>query len=337
MNLPTAIESGLDALASPLDRVRSELLARAPGPFTRALRSRARRISAIACCSVIAAFLLMIATPAYALLLSPLVLGVPHLLADVRFLVLRRGLHREAAFWVAVALPLVAAQYTGNHTLSLLSIAGASITATGAAPRRIAGAIAGTALCAVATRHRGLAEFSLLHAHNLVAVLWLLRWRKGTARATAAALALVALFSAVTLSGLTDPLFVRAAASSGHEASVWALAFRYAPAGHPELAARAAMFFGFSQGVHYAIWLRLIPEVERPIEGAYSFRQSLRKLRADVPLLVLGLFAGLFVLFAAWGAHTPLPARDAYLTLATFHGYLELALLARSLCDRRAP
>ena len=46
------------------------------------------------------------------LAVGPLVLGVPHLVADLRYLVVRPGLHRRAAFW-PVAVSALASSWFG--------------------------------------------------------------------------------------------------------------------------------------------------------------------------------------------------------------------------------
>jgi len=80
--------------------------------------------------------------------------------------------------------------------------------------------------------------------------------------------------------------------------------------------------------VHYAAWLVWIPQDNLPGEGTFTFRMTARSLVADfgvVALLILGVLA-----FALLGAATfnPRHAVSTYMSLATFHGYFEIAVLA---------
>ena len=85
------------------------------------------------------------------------------------------------------------------------------------------------------------------------------------------------------------------------------------------------MLYAFGQSAHYLIWLRLMPEDDRPSPTPRSFTQSLRALHADVggPLLWLALLGAIALVFWAF-SHGIGNARDRYIDLAFFHGYLEL-------------
>jgi hypothetical protein len=97
------------------------------------------------------------------------------------------------------------------------------------------------------------------------------------------------------------------------------------------------LFFAFAQSVHYAVWLRLIPEDDRARPGLRSFTSSVRALTQDVgrPLVV---FAGVLTLaLSAWALSDLCAARDVYLRVAGFHAYLELAVLALFVVEGRFP
>jgi hypothetical protein len=80
--------------------------------------------------------------------------------------------------------------------------------------------------------------------------------------------------------------------------------------------------------VHYSVWLSWIPQEDTRGEGTTSFRMSLRSLRAELR----GWFwpaMGLVGLMPALGlARGAVMARDTYLALASFHGYLEVTMAA---------
>jgi len=96
---------------------------------------------------------------------------------------------------------------------------------------------------------------------------------------------------------------------------------------------RGLFLYAFGQSLHFAVWLRLMPEVDRPTRVPKPLRRALADFRADfggwaLPLLAL---AGLSVvlLFAGGG-----PAREAYFALTYFHVGLEAAALARRVAVR---
>ena len=88
----------------PLDRARIALF-RWLGPIARPfIRNRSLRASTLLCLSIVIAFALTLLSPLALLALGPVVLGMPHLAADARYLILRPGLHRERLFWLLVII-----------------------------------------------------------------------------------------------------------------------------------------------------------------------------------------------------------------------------------------
>ena len=84
----------VDSLAGALDVVRGRTLrtlVRVPrvGAW---LRDRERRVPGLLALQALGAFTLALLAPAFLLLVGPLVLGVPHLVSDVRVLIVRRVL-----------------------------------------------------------------------------------------------------------------------------------------------------------------------------------------------------------------------------------------------------
>ena len=94
--------------------------------------------------------------------------------------------------------------------------------------------------------------------------------------------------------------------------------------------------FLFLQAVHYSVWLSWIPQEDLPGEGTTTFKMSARSFARDLgrPAAVGVVLLALVV--AAAGVVTPHHARHVYLSLATFHGYLELSMLAFLLARGRA-
>src|SRR5437870_611666 len=65
--------------------------------------------------------------PLWLLALGPVLLGVPHLMADVRYLILRRGLHHRRELWLPVGIPLAMVALGGGPMAGLMACAGAAV------------------------------------------------------------------------------------------------------------------------------------------------------------------------------------------------------------------
>lgn len=273
--------------------------------------------------------------PLAMLAIGPLVLGVPHLIADLRYLVARPGLHRRP-----LALPVAASLGLSAVTQDLAwGLAGAALATLGArAPlhRRWAAGVPLLALLGAAIAFSGPTALGIAHAHNLVAVLlWLLlavalheggatrraaRWGPTLAFGLGGAAILGGAFDgvlAVTGSwrlGFLPPLAEHAAGLT-------------APGTGPTAALRWVAAFAYAQSVHYGLWVRVIPEEARDRPSTRSWGASFRAVRADLrdPALLLCLLAALGI--AGWGLLDLAAARQGYLRLALFHGPMELAVL----------
>ncbi|XXF76315.1 hypothetical protein P2318_25100 [Myxococcaceae bacterium GXIMD 01537] len=68
------------------------------------------------------AFLLTVGAPLWSLALGPVLLGVPHLLSDVRYLVVRPGLHRRTGLAVCAGVPLLAVGLGAGPEVGLLAL-----------------------------------------------------------------------------------------------------------------------------------------------------------------------------------------------------------------------
>ena len=314
------------------------MFARSPG-LRRAAGSRGYRLALIATTSTAIAFAVALGAPGLLFLWGPLLLGVPHLVADVRYLVVRPpgALTYRARDLVVVAL-LAATLWSASPT-----IGGAAVLAALAlAPMPAAGergawlrrgtvtAIAG-GLYALAWLDPITASYVLVHAHNVVAIgLFVLLFGRGGARWLV--LGAAALGTAAIMSGLLDPLLQRGALD---ELTGYVLPLEALEHWAPITCARVGLSFVFLQSVHYAIWLRLIPEQTRTRAGMRGFGSSLRALQHDFTawgvLALVTLAAGLI----AYGLHDASEARMSYLRVAGFHAYLELAFVARWLVRPR--
>ena len=322
---------------APVDALRSALLRPWGTQLRPLLLSRSRRVAWIGAFGICAAFAIACGFPLWSLALGPVLLGVPHVLADVRYLVIRAGLHRRVPLVVLAGIPLAVAAIDPRVEVGLCAAVGSVLAARATWLRK--SLLLGTLSIALAAawNHAFIAQLLLLHVHNAIAVgLWWF-WRKRSRAAwiipLLAAAGTVAIFlgAAEPVLGLTGGW----SAAPSRSQSLGIEVDTYAPLTDSLLSLRLLISFVFLQAVHYLVWLRLVPEDDRARPAPRSFAASWDALRADfgwVPLLFVSLAA---VVIALWGAMDLAAARDGYLRLAGFHGYLELAVGALWLAEGR--
>jgi hypothetical protein len=334
----------LEVAIAPLDRARRAAFRWAAGhPRVRAIvYARDRRIVVQACVGAAVALALVVVAPIAVFALAPALFGVPHVVSDVRYLVVRQ---RLARWWLlaivagcaAVLVLRALAELTGGGSLDPAELA---IAATWIAVACVAGAavtqswhrlvvalpIVGV-LAALAIGHPAAARVALAHLHNVVAlVVWALVFRRQI-RGAAWPLAAVAIAAVVLVSGATVPLTLAAGGDAALGLDLSTVAGWLAPGVDGRLAAGLALSYVFLQSVHYAVWLGWIPQEQLPGESTMSFRRSLRSLVADLGAVGVWLAIALAAAMVVASVADLHRAREVYLSLAVFHGYLELAML----------
>lgn len=341
MTLTGALLAGVERTLVPLDVLRRELY-RACVPWLGTwIRDREVRIGVHGQLVVAGSLVGAVLAPLWLLALGPLLLGVPHLVADLRYLVARPGLHRRRGALVIGAM-LVASSVLVDLRWGLVAAAVVPLLARAGWARRVLVALpfallAGASLWSLRPTH-----VFLGHLHNLVAVaLWMalavalhggasmrgwVRWGPTLGFAGAGAAVLSGAFDSLVLSGFTLP---GAPSLEDHFASL-------APGLDPTWATRWVVAFAFAQAVHYGLWLRVMPEESRERPSPRSWKASLRALEHDfgAPFLVASVL--LTVGIASWGLFDLTQAREGYLRLALFHGPLELAVLGLFAAEGRA-
>lgn len=296
---------------------------------------RARRVLWLGLFSVATSFALAVAAPLWLLALGPLVLGVPHLLADLRYLVFRRALHRSLAF-ALTAVGLVGVGVGGPPWLGVVAAVPLTWAAQGPLRRRwvVLGGIA--VLSMLALRFERAFMLAFLHAHNLLALL--LWWWARPRTWCAALIPLSALaLSGALLAGLLDSAVSAAGGWQARVAEFDALAGAVAPFGDSMLSAHALLCFAFLQSLHYGVWLRLIPDDCRSRPAPRPFAASWRALVADTGRGWVWAAGVLTVGLLVWAWSDCAGARAQYLRLGAFHGYLELAVAAWALAGAKRP
>lgn len=328
-----------DTVLAPADSVRSTALRLASPWLSPLYADRQRRVWWSGVVSIVSAFAVTGLVPLWSLALGPVVLGVPHLVSDVRYLVVRPGLHRRALLVVSLGAPLMATSLGAPPVVGALAMFPAVlVTSSLRGTWKLAVALVGCAALSWLAWARPY-EFQLgfVHGHNLVAVaLW---WSLSSRTPSMAWIPALTLLGAVAImAGALDPLVTLA---GGWSAPFTGTSFTEfvettTPAMDPTLAARLVLSFCFLQSVHYAVWLRLVPDDERVRPAPRTFRASWTSLVDDFGLAPLLVLTALGLGVAAWGAFSLTAARLGYLRLAAFHGYLELAIAARWFVHGRA-
>lgn len=326
---------GVESLLRPADRARAALM-RALGPrfVSAVVLPRERRVAATGVALVSSAAVASLLAPLWVLMLGPLLWGIPHLLADVRYLFARAP--RRERVWLAVlvgACCVGVAVGVGGPTAAGCCVAAAALARPDGAGRRYAVMAGAGALGLLALEVGRWADVFYAHAHNYVAVLLWLGWRARRGRAHWLVVGAVALGSALVFLVGADAMVVGELGGLGfHEVSAVLSGGQTTP-----LALRFIVLFAFMQSVHYVAWLRLIPDEDRRRDPPPTFRDSYRRLRADVGRAPLLLLAVGCVALIGWACLEPAEARRGYFDLAVFHGYLELVVIAFLLVQGRRP
>ncbi|MEY3012206.1 MAG: hypothetical protein RIT45_941 [Pseudomonadota bacterium] len=319
----------------------------------RAVVDRELRLALLAFAHGGVALTLAVVAPLWLLLLGPLLLGVPHVAGDLRYLVLepRRPWRRAGLLGVgallaamtlhrgALALGWDPAGALGTSALRLeLLLGGLAVVAAGGygavgpARRRMGVVAAGVALTVALWSFPMAGFIAFSHLHNAIgAGIWLAVAHdapRGRARWAVAGCwlgAQVALLAGV-FDGITAAVGGYWAPASGMDFG--ALELQLAPGLDAPWAGRGVQAFAFAQSVHYLVWTRLMPQQCDSRAAPSTFRADVRRGRAVFGRWGFGLVAlaavGLPMLALVIGAR----ARDGYLHAIAFHGWLELAALS---------
>ena len=332
-----------------LERLRSASL-RALTPVLRvpivrrAFTAQASRVPLFLTAHAAVAFPVALLAPSLSLVLAPLVLGVPHVASDVRHLVARRGLPRGwvralAAFAVALFATRVVAEthrftdgsvIRAEHALATACLlAGAVVGARAGGWRRsawvsLAAAFVVGALSLVEPRAL---RAALVYGHNLIAIaIWLLLFRRG-GRWSLLPVTAILLGATLLGSGALLAVTLRHGMLSAFGLHLGAAADMLAPGASDAGGMSLTTMFAFLQAVHYAIWLIAIPQDDGRPRGRPSISMTWRSLAHDLSPVGLRVTVALVALVAVAGIATPLRTRAVFLSLVTFHAWLELALL----------
>lgn len=320
----------LEPLLALLDQLRRwglKLLVSVSGSTRTLLVDREKRVATLGSVLIVAAFFLTTSLPVVMLVLGPLVWGIPHVLADLRYLVTRPGLHKRPLALGAMGAGILAAGLGLGVRGGLIGAALALLVAKASWSRKFLGLAIVGFFFALAQQSGYVADIVFAHAHNLVAVVLWWAWRPRQTKLHWIPIALFALCGAAIALNLVAPLL---ALTGGSEAPWTGLSMRYlcwtlTPDPNDAFALRLVLLYAFAQSVHYIVWLRLMPEDDRPSKTPRSYRQSFHALTKDLGSLILWASVIGALGLIGWAFAGPGAARDGYLRLAFFHGHLELA------------
>jgi hypothetical protein len=191
---------------------------------------------------------------------------------------------------------------------------------------------ASTALVAVAPTW---SRFALLHLHNLVPLAVWLFWRGRPRRVSATVLALVAAALAAVLLGAFDGAATHTPLSD-RVFSINRLADAVAAGSGSPFRKRLLVAFAFTQALHYALWIRVVPEEARERPTPRPWVASWRAYKADAGAGFARLsVAGAVLVFVAVLGLGAVRTRSFYVTASEFHASVEAVLVCVLFLDRR--
>ena len=177
-----------------------------------------------------------------------------------------------------------------------------------------------TAIAVVGLRYPTFTRLTFVHIHNLGAVAaWVVLFRQ---RGSLVPVLLLVAALALLLSGLVTPL-----ASSGLGVDLAVVGAWLAPGAAASVAIPLVLAHVFTDSVHYAFWLGVIPEETLAGEGSLTFRMTWRALCREFGIPGVVFVSAAMLLLAGYALFGAARARDAYFAIAGFHGYLEGAML----------
>jgi hypothetical protein len=325
-------------LLDALDAVRRWILKRGSAVCAPIVRDRDRRVVLVALFAVACAATTTAVAPGYALLLGPVILGVPHLWFEARYLFFQHALlRRTALIGILVAQSALVFAGVGIYTLGLACVAALIVTGTVRSRRVILLLAAATLAQAAAIVGPDWSRFVLLHAHNCIPLVVWMSWRRRPTAVSVAVAVFIAAGIAAILAGAFDDLPLRR--PFGDDVfSITRITDAVAAGFGGAWRHRFLLLFCFTQAVHYAIWLRLIPEDARPRATPRSWRASWKAFKQDsgptvARLMLVSSLAVPLVALVGGVVRT----RALYVTASEFHATVEVILIAVVLARRQRP
>ena len=274
--------------------------------------------------------------PALVLLAGPLLLGVPHLLSELRVFARRLTVTRAALLTtlapLAALVSLRIAEWYGyarpegsDVVLGCAAVVAASACRPSRWEKRMSQCLVVIGISVLALQHIALTTLLLAHAHNLCALIFFVLWVRPRVNARDVSLLVLVVLAAGGFIWFGAP----ATANSPFLSNV---RLALAPGMTAELAQRVLLAYALAQLMHYAVWLDLLPRVlfARPHAARAMHAPTMRTTDKNTHHTALLLAVCVAVLAVPLYAYLsdPIATREHYLAFASFHGWLELAVLA---------
>jgi hypothetical protein len=307
-------------------------------PFLALVARRDARAQTRGALAIALAFALTALCPALMLAVSPAIFGVPHVAASVRYLIVRRSLSRgfvAASIVFAVAIvasriaeqlgraPIPSSRLEITAAFAWAVLAAIAAARDHAARRRAVVAVAVLALAfAFALVHPLVTRLAFVHVHNLgVVLLWVVAFRRG--RFPWITMALLAGALALLLAGATLPFTLALGADRALGVDLRVVGAWLVPGAAASVTLPLVLAHAFTDSVHYAFWLGVVPDETVQGQGSLSFRMTWRALVRDFGRVGLALVVALAALVVIASMFDADGARTAYFSVAGFHGYVE--------------
>jgi hypothetical protein len=276
-------------------------------------------------------FFLVVLFPAKTLLYAPIVLGIPHIVGDIWLLIICKGKQPRRSQWALGALSVLFVLAVGLQ-LTVLAVPNYIVTALFVSLLFIPYFLANPQLsswplflCALmlsfllitdAMPIRGI----VTHLHNVIAIIFLYvaMAQRGCSRKIFLLLFLLPLTAGAIVSALNKAVFFLPLRDITLEPFM-ALGLNASPS----IASALLFSFGFLQLIHFATWIWFLPS------WAGSLGTVLKKSRlVGVGGVAVGtaiLLSIVAIFFSA--TYDPIVTRESYLTLVSFHGWVEFGWL----------
>jgi hypothetical protein len=274
--------------------------------------------------------------PALVLLVGPLLFGVPHLLSELRVFARRLQPSRNALLVVVAPLALlillrVAEQFGlarpqgSDVMLGCAALLAAAAIRPGTVTDRIGRSMIALGISAFALYDTWLTTIVLAHLHNLIAVVFLISWVGSPKRSRDMRVLCIGLVAGIAMLYVAAPPASDAmldAALPGSANFLSGIRLALAPGLSGEVGHRLVLVYGFAQLMHYVVWLVWMPTL---IDD--NAARTARRPTQSVPFVPI-LIALMLALPLLSMMKDPIVIRDQYLALSSFHGWLELSVLA---------
>ena len=242
-------------LLRPADLIRQKVIKMIMPWAIPIIRQRDLRIALFGSAIILFALAATLVVPFWLLALGPILWGTPHILSDIRYLVVRPGIHRRSRIWIpAGALIIVAGLGIYSIQTGLAAAAAVAILANGPAARKLLVVAIISCLIWAATLAGAASMIVFAHLHNFIAVLLWWFWRPRVRLLHSFVPILFLAASLLLLLGILSPM------ANGFEWIPSGMnAFYHLQSLAPGVTApwgvRLVLLFAFAQAVHYGVWL----------------------------------------------------------------------------------